>query len=185
MILENLRQYQVLETKRLLLRPVTLADANAMFAYASDEENTRWNFPVNQTLEETKAAIQNIYLKTPLGRYGIVLKGTNSFIGTIDLMNFSDGKIAELGYIINKNYWNQGLATEASQKILALCFEKLGLEEVHGYCALNNPASARVLSKLGMTEIERLPNDKILNGQSITSQHFVVTKTAWQHLKQP
>lgn len=41
MILENLRQYQVLETKRLLLRPVTLADAKAMFAYASDEENTR------------------------------------------------------------------------------------------------------------------------------------------------
>ncbi|MCY7171580.1 hypothetical protein MK516_03470 [Streptococcus gallolyticus subsp. gallolyticus] len=55
-----------------------------MFAYVSDEENTHWNFPANKTLEEIKAAIKNIYLKTPLGRYGIILKGTNAFIGTID-----------------------------------------------------------------------------------------------------
>lgn len=98
-------------------------------------------------------------------------------------MNFSDEKMVELGYIINKRYWNQGLATEASQKLIALCFEKLGLEEVHGYCALNNPASAHVLEKLGMTELEHIPNDKILNGQSITSQHFVITKTKWQEIQ--
>ncbi|MCY7201625.1 GNAT family N-acetyltransferase [Streptococcus gallolyticus subsp. gallolyticus] len=41
MITERLRQYQILETERLILRPVTLADAEAMFAYVSDEENTR------------------------------------------------------------------------------------------------------------------------------------------------
>lgn len=92
MITERLRQYQILETERLILRPVTLADAEAIFAYVSDEENTRWNFPANKALEETKAAIKNIYLKTPLGRYGMVLKSTNAFIGTIDLMNFSDEK---------------------------------------------------------------------------------------------
>ncbi|PHV60357.1 GNAT family N-acetyltransferase [Streptococcus macedonicus] len=81
MITERLRQYQILETERLILRPVTLADAEAMFAYVSDEENTRWNFSANKTLEETKAAIKNIYLKTPLGLYGIALKGTNAFKG--------------------------------------------------------------------------------------------------------
>lgn len=156
MITERLRQYQILEIERLILRPVTLADAEAMFAYVSDEENTRWNFLNNKTLEETKAAIKNIYLKRPLGLYGIALKGINAFIGTIDLMNFLDEKMAELGYIINKKYWNQGLATEASQKLIALGFEKLGLEEMHGYCALNNPASARILEKLGMIELENI-----------------------------
>nr|WP_283769899.1 GNAT family N-acetyltransferase [Streptococcus gallolyticus] len=79
-----MHQYQTLETEHLILHPVTLADAEAMFAYVSDEENTHWNFPANKTLEEIKAAIKNIYLKTPLGRYGIILKGTNAFIGTID-----------------------------------------------------------------------------------------------------
>lgn len=73
--------------------------------------------------------------------------------------------------------------TGGSHELIALCFEKLGLEEVHGYCALNNPASAHVLEKLGMTELEHIPNDKILNGQSITSQHFVITKTKWQEIQ--
>lgn len=120
--------------------------------------------------------IENIYLKSPLGRYGIVLKETSEFIGTIDLMNWSDGKEAEIGYIINKKFWGNGLATEASAKILELCFEVLGFEEVYAFCALENPASARVLAKLGMTEVERIPNDKQFNGQWVSSQHFKMIK---------
>lgn len=120
--------------------------------------------------------IENIYLKSPLGRYGIVLKETSEFIGTIDLMNWSDGKEAEIGYIINKKFWGNGLATEASAKILELCFEVLGFEEVHAFCALENPASARVLTKLGMTEVERIPNDKQFNSQWVSSQYFKMIK---------
>lgn len=176
MLEEQLKEHRVLKTKRLLLRPVTMADAEAMFAYTSDTENTKWDFPANRTIEETKKVIENIYLKNPLGRYGIVLKETSEFIGTIDLMNWSDGKEAEIGYIINKKFWGNGLATEASAKILELCFEVLGFEEVHAFCALENPASARVLTKLGMTEVERIPNDKQFNSQWVSSQYFKMIK---------
>ncbi|HAK39205.1 acetyltransferase, GNAT family [Streptococcus infantarius subsp. infantarius] len=176
MLEEQLKEHRVLKTKRLLLRPVTMADAEAMFAYTSDTENTKWDFPANRTIEETKKVIENIYLKSPLGRYGIVLKETSEFIGTIDLMNWSDGKEAEIGYIINKKFWGNGLATEASAKILELCFEVLGFEEVHAFCALENPASARVLTKLGMTEVERIPNDKQFNSQWVSSQYFKMIK---------
>ena len=48
--------------------------------------------------------IEKIYLKSPLGRYGIVLKKTSEFIGTIDLMNWSDEKEAEIGYITIKSF---------------------------------------------------------------------------------
>ena len=176
MLEEQLKEHRVLKTKRLLLRPVTMADAEAMFAYTSDTENTKWDFPAHRTIEETKKVIENIYLKSPLGRYGIVLKETSEFIGTIDLMNWSDGKEAEIGYIINKKFWGNGLATEASAKILELCFEVLGFEEVHAFCALENPASARVLTKLGMTEVERIPNDKQFNSQWVSSQYFKMIK---------
>lgn len=91
-------------------------------------------------------------------------------------MNWSDGKEAEIGYIINKKFWGHGLATEASAKILELCFEVLGFEEVHAFCALENPASVRVLTKLGMTEMERLQNNKKYPSGWVTSQHFCVTK---------
>lgn len=63
-----------------------------------------------------------------------------------------------------------------SAKILELCFEVLGFEEVYAFCALENPASARVLTKLGMTEVGRIPNDKQFNGQWVSSQHFKMIK---------
>ncbi|MEE1326666.1 MAG: GNAT family N-acetyltransferase [Streptococcus sp.] len=176
MLEEQLKEHSVLETERLLLRPVTMADAEAMFAYTSDEENTKWDFPANQTIEETQKVIKEIYLKSPLGRYGIELRDTSEFIGTIDLMNWSDGKQAEIGYIINKKFWGRGFATEASAEILKLCFDILGFEEIHAFCAVQNPASARVLEKIGMTEVERIPNDKQFNGQWVSSQHFKMTK---------
>ena len=50
----KLAQYPIVETERLVLRPVTLDDAEAMFEYASDRENTRYTFPTKQGLEETK-----------------------------------------------------------------------------------------------------------------------------------
>ena len=70
----KLAQYPIVETERLLLRPVTLDDAEEMFEYASDRENTRYTFPTNQNLEETKSNIAQFYLTNPLGRWGIELK---------------------------------------------------------------------------------------------------------------
>ena len=77
-------QFQTIEKMRLLLIPVTLDDSEAMFEYASDRENTRYTFPTNQSLEETKNNIAQFYLSNPLGRWGIELKSNGQFIGTID-----------------------------------------------------------------------------------------------------
>lgn len=56
----KLAQYPIVETERLLLRPVTLDDAEAMFDYASDKDNTRYTFLTNQKLEETKNNIAQL-----------------------------------------------------------------------------------------------------------------------------
>ncbi len=79
-IFVKLAQYPSIETERLLLRPVTLDDAEAMFAYASDKDNTRYTFPTNQNLEETKNNIAQFYLANPLGRWGIELKSNGQFM---------------------------------------------------------------------------------------------------------
>ena len=71
----KLAAYREVETERLYLRPVTLEDAPAMFEYASDETVTRYTFPTNQSLEETRNNIALFYLASPLGRWGIELKG--------------------------------------------------------------------------------------------------------------
>ena len=120
----KLAAYREMETERLRLRPVTLEDAPAMFEYASDEAVTRYTFPTNQSLEETRNNIALFYLSSPLGRWGIELKENGKFIGTIDLLDLDLClKKGSIGYVLNKDYWNQGLATEATKAVIALAFE--------------------------------------------------------------
>ena len=147
----KLAQYPIVETERLLLRPVTLDDAQEMFEYVSDRENTRYTFPTNQNLEETKNNIAQFYLANPLGRWGIELKSNAQFIGTIDLHKIDPAlKRAAIGYIINKKYWNQGLTTEANRTVIELAFEKVGMNKLTALHDKDNPASGKVMEKSGM-----------------------------------
>ena len=173
MLEKQLREHSELEIWRLLLLPVTMLMQRQCLLIRQILKILNGVFQLIKLIEETKNVIENIYLKSPLGRYGIVLKEISEFIGTVDLMNWSDGKEAEIGYIINKKFWGHGLATEASAKILELCFEVLGFEEVHAFCALENPASVRVLTKLGMIEMERLQNNKKYPGAGSLVSIFV------------
>ena len=173
-------QYPTIETKRLLLRPVTLDDAEAMFEYASDRENTRYTFPTNQSLEETKNNIAQFYLANPLGRWGIELKSNGKFIGTIDLHKIDTVlKKAAIGYIINQKYWNQGLTTEANRAVIELAFEKIGMNKLTALHDKENPASGRVMQKSGMHFSHVEPYaciDQHENGRIITRVHYVLTK---------
>ena len=176
----KLAQYPIVETDRLLLRPVTLDDAEAMFAYASDKDNTRYTFPTNQSLEETKNNIAQFYLANPLGRWGIELKCNGKFIGTIDLHKIDPVlKKAAIGYIINKKYWNQGLTTEANRAVIKLVFEKIGMNKLVALHDKDNPASGKVMEKSGMRLSHEEPYarmDKNEPGRIVTRVHYVLTK---------
>ena len=173
-------QYPTIETKRLLLRPVTLDDAEAMFEYASDRENTRYTFPTNQSLEETKNNIAQFYLANPLGRWGIELKSNGKFIGTIDLHKIDTVlKKAAIGYIINQKYWNQGLTTEANRAVIELAFEKIGMNKLTALHDKDNPASGRVMEKSGMRFSHEEPYARMDNkepGRIVKRVHYALTK---------
>ena len=176
----KLAQYPIVETERLVLRPVTLDDAKAMFEYASDRENTRYTFPTNQSLEETKNNIAQFYLANPLGRWGIELKSNGKFIGTIDLHKIDTVlKKGAIGYIINKDYWNQGLTTEANRAVIELAFEKIGMNKLIAVHDKANPASGRVMEKSGMRyshDEEYAALDLHEEGRIVTRVHYVLTK---------
>ena len=173
-------QYPSIETERLLLRPVTLDDAEAMFEYASDRENTRYTFQTNQSLEETKNNIAQFYLANPLGRWGIELKDNGKFIGTIDLHKIDSVlKKAAIGYIINKKYWNQGLTTEANRTVIELAFEKIGMNKLTALHDKDNPSSGKVMEKSGMHFSYEEPYacmDQHEKGRIVTRVHYILTK---------
>ena len=171
---------RVVETKRLLLRPVTLDDAEDMFEYSSDEENTRYTFETNKNLEETRNNIALFYLANPLGRWGIEVKENGKFIGTIDLHKIRlDLKTAAIGYVINKKYWNQGYTTEANRAVIKLAFEEIGMNKLVALHDVDNPASGRVMVKSGMKYSHEEPYaslDKHEKGRIVTRVHYYLTR---------
>lgn len=143
---------EILETRRLKLRPVTLADAEDMYEYASDDENTYYVFPTHQNLDDTRHSIANFFAANPLGKFGIELKEEQKLIGTIDLRVDTKKRSGELGYMLNHNYQRQGFTTEAAFALLELGFEQLELEKIQAQCDTRNIASAKVMEKLGMQQ---------------------------------
>lgn len=77
-------------------------------------------------------------------------------IGCMSLKVYKHHRSAELGYWIGHPYWNQGFATEAGLAIVRWAFEVRGLERIFATHLSRNPASGRVMQKIGMTHVGRM-----------------------------
>ena len=120
------RDLPTLETPRLILRKMTLADASDIFAYASDAAVARYlRWGPHPTLAQTESYVRGVlqeYLADRDGPWGIVSKSTHRMIGHIHLMDMSaQHRKAEIGFVLAQSWWNKGLATEA----FAACFGPL------------------------------------------------------------
>lgn len=177
-----LAKNQCLSTERLSLRPVTLADAEDMFEYASDEETATFVFPVHYRIEDTQASIASYFIKEPLGKYGIELKENGKMIGSIDLRVDETNRSAEIGYTLNKAYWGQGIVAEAGQALIQLGFEKLNLVRIFAKYDSDNPNSGKVMDKMGMKEEGILPNARISKGKIVTDVIKGMTIRDWEEM---
>ena len=148
-----LAQNQKLETERLILRPISLADAEDMYEYSSNKETVYYVY-YNQydSIDDAYYSIANYFMTNPLGKFGIELKENHKLIGTIDMRVDPLKRSAEIGYILNSKYHRKGYMTEAGEALLSLGFEKLDLEKIFATCDSRNDASAGVMKKLGMKQ---------------------------------
>lgn len=158
----------ILETKRLILRPLTMDDLDALFALYRDPEIRKYFPEGTLTYEETKEELEWIidvyYGKYGFGLWATIHKETGEFIGRCGLLPWTiDGRSeVEVAYLLAKEYWGQGLGTEVAQAILQYGFEQLNLSRLICMADPENQASRRVAEKMGMTlereeEIEGYP----------------------------
>ena len=167
---------QRINCERLFLRPVTMKDAEDMFEYASDEETVKYVFEKHQDIEATIKTIAHFFMANPTGRYGMEHKITGKMIGTIDLRIVKEEKIAELGYTMNKRYWGKGYIQEAAAALTKLAFEDLQLEKVFSMHDINNPASGKVMVRLGMQREGVLRSHYIHKGKRIDMAYYGLLK---------
>ncbi|MBM6616015.1 GNAT family N-acetyltransferase [Desemzia sp. RIT804] len=165
-----------IEGSRIQLRPIQLSDAEDMYEYASDEETTKYVFETHKSLEDTKENIAKYFIMSPLGKYAIVLKEKHKLIGTIDLRVDAEDKKAEIGYTLNKAYWGKGYTTEAGKLMLQLGFKELQLQRIFAFHDERNPASGRVMEKLGMTYEGTFRSNRFVKGETVTDKCYSILK---------
>lgn len=155
----------VIETDRLLLRPLELSDAEAMFAMDRNPEVHKylWQNP-SKSIEESIQIIEyvrNQYESNGIGRFATIVKDTNEFIGWTGIKFVTEqpenGNINfyDYGYRLNEKFWGKGYGTEASIAWLDYGFNQMKIENINAYTHSENLASNHILEKIGMCLIEK------------------------------
>ncbi len=149
-----------IETERLWLWEFTRADIDAMHAYASREDATRyltWGPNDWEESEAQLAAFVEAAEAVPRLIYELALtfRPEGRLIGALCLyLDHHEGsplQSAELGFVLHPDFWGQGLVTEAATALLSCGISDLGLTRIWATCDARNGASVRVLQKIGMT----------------------------------
>ena len=158
----------VLETERLILRPLDFADVDAFFEMDKNPvvHKYLWQTPVNNKDEIVKIIeyVKNQYKNNTIGRFATILKTTNEFIGWTGIKFVNDHiengntNFYDYGYRLNERYWNKGYATEASVAWLNYGFKEMKIDEMNAYTHAENGASNHILQKIGMNEIQNYPD---------------------------
>jgi len=170
----------ILETERLILRKLTLKDAEEWHKILSDPESMA-HYPSTYTFNQTKAWIEKNTLRynnEGFGLWAAILKENNMFVGDcgISLQVIDGVKVPEIGYHINKKYTGKGLATEAAIACRNYGFNELGLKEIYSYMKYTNIGSYRVAEKNGMSLIKEYkdPINTIVKVYRITREEYLI-----------
>lgn len=154
----------MLETERLLLRPLEFSDAEDLFAMDKNPavHQYLWQKP-SVAIEESIKVIEYVnrqYEANNIGRFATVLKETGEFIGWTGI-KFVDDHIEngntnffDYGYRLNEKFWGKGYATEATRLWLDYGLNQMNIEKIHAYTHSENGASNTVLGKTGMKFME-------------------------------
>ncbi len=157
-----------LETKRLLLRPLELSDAEAMFAMDNNPNVHKylWQQPTQEVSGIIKVIgmVQKQYENNKIGRFATILKETGEFIGWTGIKFVNDHvengntNFYDYGYRLDEKFWNKGYATEASIAWLEYGFNQMKIEKMNAYTHAENGASNHILQKVGFQFMEDYPD---------------------------
>lgn len=150
--------FEPIETERLRLRPLRPTDAPTVqrLAGARDIAKTTLNIPhpyEDGMAEEWIARTHDAFARGDQISLAVTLRADEQsrLIGAVGLVMNEQNHAAELGYWIGKPYWNNGYGTEAARALVAYGFHHLGLNRIQARHMTSNPASGRIMQKLGMS----------------------------------
>jgi len=149
------KTFPIIETKRLILRPMNKDDAPTYLKWFSTKEVREFlgGLTCPKNIEESLRFIDNMngvyFTKKRTICWGIALKESNELIGRFEICRFIRQSMAEVAYSLAKEHWNNGYMTEVLRAVVKFGFEIMELHRIEATAATENEASAKVLHKAG------------------------------------
>jgi [ribosomal protein S5]-alanine N-acetyltransferase len=144
-----------LYTKRLVLRPFSLADGPAVYDLVRAREIADTTLAIPHPYEDGMAETwiathQEGFDKGGAVHFAITLRESGELVGAVGVVIKAEHNCAEIGYWVGVPYWGRGYCTEAVAAVLGYGFEERDLNRIYAYHFKRNPASGRVMQKNGM-----------------------------------
>ncbi|WLR42328.1 GNAT family protein [Bacillus carboniphilus] len=173
-----------LSTERLMLREFTREGWIHVHQYASRERVCQYQPWGPNTEEDSKTYVKQVLedgQQAPKTRFAFAIVFDSVMVGTVEL-NIRDmtNKIGEVSYIVNPNYWGNGIATDATSLVIAFGFEDLQLHRIFATCDPRNTGSSKVLEKVGMTKEGRIREDLLIRDGWRDSLLYSVLVHEWK-----
>lgn len=145
-----------LETTRLILRRFQMEDAQTMYQnWVCDKDVTKYlTWPPHSDIDVTKMVLTDWisqYENEDYYQWAIVLKENQEPIGSIGIVKQNDAiHMVHIGYCIGKQWWHQGITSEALSRLIKFFFEEVGMNRIESCHDVHNPNSGYVMNKCGM-----------------------------------
>ena len=158
-----------LVTERLLLRRPDNGDAEAIVGIVGDRDVARRLARVPHPYGRADARFFLERVVPTEWVWAITLHGSVDLVGAVGLTPDEHGEAAELGYWLSPAHWGRGIVTEAALAVVCYGFDRLDLPCITSGFFLDNPASGRVLQKLGFVDVGRTMRPSLATGGDVPS----------------
>jgi len=153
-IIKLFEQTIMLESDRLIFRKITANDFNDLAVMLRDAEiMAAWEhtFSDEQIHKWIETQVSR-YQKEIVGYFAAISKDTGAFVGQMGLMwnDFDELRVLEIGYMLKREYWNMGYASEGAAALAQYAFDVIGINKVYASIRPENIRSIRVAEKIGM-----------------------------------
>ena len=174
----NFEPFPVLETERMLLRNVSMSDAQDMFYLRSNADAMRYiQKPLAKSIADVEQLITKMTDNTQRIQWGMTLKNDDKLIGTIGYHTIEkENYRAEIGYMLHPDYWNTGLMSEAIGKVIEYGFSEMKLHSIEAIINPGNDVSRKTLKKFNFVKEGYYKENFFFDGKFYDSEVYSLVK---------
>ncbi len=178
----NFNPFPILESERLVLRKIILTDAPELFELRTGEKTMEFiDKDKIASVQVAQDMIQNMDFQMQNNAaimWGITFPGSAQIIGSIGFWRIiKEHYRAEIGYMLNPEYWNKGYVSEAMNSVINYGFNKMKLHTIEANINPHNLASRRVLEKQGFQQEGYYRENYYFNGKFLDTTVFSLLKS--------